>query len=47
MKLNRIEKHIIYQLIVNEIINIDRKTPPEYADQLQKLEIKLSEYIKE
>lgn len=39
VKINKYQTAIIYQLIVDKIGQINRKTPPKYADALQELEL--------
>jgi len=44
MKLTKHEMAIMYQIILDSMSRVDRKTPVGYVDDLQKLEIKFSNY---
>jgi len=44
MNLNKYQMAVLYQIILNEMSRVDRKTPPKYVDTLQELEIIFSKY---
>jgi len=45
IKLTRKLLGLLYQIVLNEMERIDRKTPVGYVEDLQKLEIILSKYL--
>jgi hypothetical protein len=48
MKLTKRQMAILYQLILNDMERVTRKTPPVYVDELQALEVLFSkEYDKQ
>ena len=47
MKLNKYQMAVLYQIVLDAMERIDRKTPPKYAETLQELEIILSKYYDE
>lgn len=38
--MNKEDKHLLYQLIYNELQKVNRKTPVEYVKSLERLELK-------
>ncbi len=47
MNITKEDLNFIYQLIINDMERVTRKTPPKYVERLQELELKFSkEYEK-
>jgi hypothetical protein len=44
MNLNKYQMAVLYQLILDGMSKVDRKTPPKYVDTLQELEVIFSKY---
>jgi hypothetical protein len=46
INLTKRELAVLYQCVINEMERVKRSTPPEYADDIQSLELKVSKLFK-